>query len=122
MKVTLLIEDDDDTLMMIKYILEDEGYQVVSFSDIISVDQVIDIDPDIMLVDHLLRTGFGGKLCSELKASPLTDRVPIILISVHPQIVSIANASCADAYLAKPFNIGDLISTVRLVDRDRVIS
>lgn len=122
MKVTLLIEDDEDTQMMIKYILEDEGYQVVSRSDIISVEQVIGIDPDIILIDHLLRSGFGGKLCSELKANPLTDSIPIVLMSVHPQIASVAEVNCADTYIAKPFNIDDLINTVRLFDRDGVVA
>lgn len=122
MKVTLLIEEDDDTLLMIKCILEDEGYHVVSFSDIIPIDQVIGIHPDIILIDDRLRSGFVAELCSELKASPLIEYVPIVLISTHPQIASIANFNYAKAYIAKPFGIDDLINTVSLVDRDMVVS
>lgn len=121
MKVTLLIEEDDDTLLMIKYILEDEGYHVVSFSDIIAIDQVIGIHPVIILIDDRLRSGFVTALCSKLKANPLFENIPIVLISTHPEISSIANNSYADAYIAKPFGIEDLINTVCLVDGDRVV-
>ncbi|MDP3468274.1 MAG: response regulator [Daejeonella sp.] len=121
MKVTLLLEDVCDALMMIKYILEDVGYQVVSFSDIIPVNQIIGINPDIILIDHRLRSGSGAELCSELKANPLFENVPIVLISTDPEISSIANDSYADAYIAKPFGIEDLIHAVCLVDGDRVV-
>lgn len=122
MKTIILIEDDDDTSIIIKYILENEGYHVIPFSDIISVNQIIEIGPDLILIDHRLSSGYGGRLCREVKANPISSNTPVILISVDPQIASIAIDNCADAYICKPFNLDDLINSVRSVVGDKTVS
>jgi CheY-like chemotaxis protein len=69
--------------------------------------------PDLVLVDHKLKDGFGSELCAAIKQHSLTSHIPVILISGYIDLADIAKACGADAWLSKPFELTDL---TRLVD------
>jgi len=49
-------------------------------------------------------------LCLALKTDPHTKKIPIIMMSADLNIANVARYSLADAYLAKPFDIDELIN------------
>lgn len=113
MKKIILIEDDQDLLNLLQEVLRNEGFEVIPFPDKNSVKRIIINRPDLVLMDNQLTDGLGSGLCREIKANELTKDIPVLLVSGDPDLPALARESGADAYLAKPFNIDDLVRMVR---------
>jgi len=112
LKTVLIIEDDIDTLDLMEFILQDNGYAVTKANKKVNIEEVITINPHLAILDFLLPGGFGTELCLEIKSNDLTRHIPVILYSASNDIKELARQSCANAYIAKPFNIDELMSLV----------
>jgi DNA-binding response OmpR family regulator len=113
-KTKVLVADDDpainDALAMM---LEDAGYEVVTTLDAETVRQICPDYPDVVLLDIWMSGYNGGEICQELKKRQETKNIPIIMISANRDAEAIAKKSGADAFLAKPFEMDDLLETIR---------
>jgi DNA-binding response OmpR family regulator len=112
MKKILIIEDDDDILEVVSFVLSDNGFEIVKSKHIITVNQVIIMAPQLILLDHFLGDSLGDNFCLELKLHSETRHVPIVLFSAANGLEEIAKNNCADAYIAKPFDMEDLLIIV----------
>src|ERR1700723_1507667 len=108
MKQVVVIEEDDDTRFIIEFIIKELGYIALCFKNILSIDKIIEIKPDIILIDHSYLDGQGGVLCQKLKSAPSTIGIPIILMSTLLSVAAIEGADEADALLEKPFDVEEL--------------
>jgi DNA-binding response OmpR family regulator len=109
----MIIDDEPEILAILQDVFNDEGYQVVTYPDRNSVKGVIINRPDLVLLDNRLKDGLGHELCSEIKANELTRHIPVILMSAHPGLSQLAEASGADSYISKPFDLSTLLSLVQ---------
>jgi DNA-binding response OmpR family regulator len=112
-KKILIIEDDRDILDMMAYILGDEGYEVIAALDCAPLRDILLLAPDLVLLDNRLGAGEGGDACKQLKADPLTASIPVVIISANMHIEALTATSGADGFLAKPFDIGELIALAK---------
>src|ERR1700743_1449955 len=116
-KKILVIEDDKDIRDTIVYILEEENYEVISSEDSKILKSISTIKPDLILLDNWLTDwksdANGQQLSKELKTNPATSHIPIIIISAVSNIKEIAEAGQADDYLRKPFDLNELVDTVK---------
>lgn len=112
-KRILLIDDNPHILEAIELILTTENYNVHS---LVKVDNVLKdvkkINPSLILLDLLLSGRSGKEITQILKADEATKNIPIIMISAHPSAEKSAMQAHADAFLAKPFDIDDLLNLV----------
>lgn len=111
-KKILVIEDDYDIRAIIKYVLEDEGYQIIS-PDPGTSKTYHRYKADLILLDEWVNKKEGHKLCLELKEIPETGNIPVIILSTQASIEKIAKSCRADGYLKKPFDLDDLIYEVK---------
>ncbi len=114
-KQILVIDDDIDILEAVEIILKDAGYEVEATTD---ASKAICLPgsnklPDLILLDILIAQDDGRKISTQLKSQPKTRHIPICLISALPHQDSILKESQADYFLAKPFDMQDLLHTVR---------
>ncbi|HVW98440.1 MAG TPA: response regulator [Mucilaginibacter sp.] len=113
----LVIEDDKDIRDTIVYILEEEGYDVVSSGDSKILKRVTEHDPALILMDNWLTEwksdANGQQLSRELKTNPKTQHIPVIIISAVSNIKQIAEEGLADSYLKKPFDMHELTALVK---------
>ncbi|MDP9078243.1 MAG: response regulator [Bacteroidota bacterium] len=116
-KKILVIEDDKDIRDTIVYILEEEGYDVVSSGDSKILKKVTEHNPGLILMDNWLTEwksdANGQQLSKELKTNPQTNHIPVIIISAVNNIKEIAEEGLADSYLKKPFDMGVLVEMVK---------
>ena len=108
MKKLLVIEDDPDTLTIIRFLFEDKGFNVSESQNKVPIELIIKNNPNLILLDHVLPDGFGKEICKEIKANPHTSHIPVILFSTVTGLEKLANEGSADAYIEKPFDINDL--------------
>ncbi|MEJ5995095.1 response regulator [Pedobacter sp. Du54] len=114
-KRILIIEDDPDILEILDIIFQDEGFEIISSSNGMSVDEVSLIHPDLVLLDVRI-SGFektGAEICAELKAYAQTSHLPVLLLSAETGLPYIAAKCGADGHIAKPFTIDTLILKVK---------
>ena len=116
-KKVLVIEDDKDIRDTIVYVLEEQGYEVVSSEEAKILKSLDTIKPDLILLDNWLTEwksdANGQQISKQLKSNPATSHIPIVIISAVSNIQEIAEAGMADDYLRKPFNLTDIIEIVK---------
>lgn len=116
-KKILVIEDDKDIRDTLVYVLEEQGYEVVSSEEAKILKSLDKIKPDLILLDNWLTEwksdANGQQISKQLKSNPATSHIPIVIISAVSNIQEIAEAGMANDYLRKPFNLTDIIEIVK---------
>lgn len=114
MKRILAVDDNKDILEILRYILEESGYEVDTLADGHHFfEKIQEHMPDLILLDVMLGDVDGRELCQNVKMQHDTQDIPVIMISASHSITNI-NTKCApDAFLAKPFDIKVLLNTVK---------
>lgn len=115
MKTVLLIDDEPELLELLEYYFKHLNFVVIAVPDVISVEAVAKINPDIIVLDYHVENKSGGELCRELKATDETRNIPVLMMSGDEQLPQLAAASCADGYLEKPFEISALNEAVKRI-------
>lgn len=114
MTKTILIADDDKELVyVLRYILKEEGYDVIGFSgSYLLLDTIRVAHPDLILLDLHFGETDGRELCRYIKESELDTHV--ILISGDEDLNTSKRIDGApDDTLAKPFDLSELMSKIR---------
>jgi DNA-binding response OmpR family regulator len=113
-KKILLCDDDEGIVEVIKIILEENGYEVKPFMNGKGIEKkVFEYQPDLIFLDIWMPGIDGKEMTKLLKSDPKTKNIPIILISALNEIDKIQGLVGADDFLAKPFEMDDLLSKVR---------
>lgn len=111
-KTVLLVEDDEDILDIIHYMLTDEGYRVLRSKGSCAVNQALAEQPDLILLDHRLEQVWGADICKAIKANPVTRPIPVFMMSATMHLEKTAAEAGADGILSKPFDMQELLSLV----------
>lgn len=112
----LLIEDDTALGDTLRAAFEDEGYQVHLTAQTPSVDEVVDIQPDLVMLDIGRSTNEAGwEFVQQMKATPDVASLPIVVSSGDGAIVNAQDVRVraeAAAILLKPYSLDDLLPVV----------
>jgi DNA-binding response OmpR family regulator len=110
----IMIADDDPAIVdAVEIILDFEGYEVSSTVNGATVLDMKTEFPDLLLLDIWMSGSDGRDICRELKHRLDTRAIPIIMISASRDIESSAYEAGADDFLAKPFEIDDLLGKIK---------
>lgn len=114
MKKHIFIVDDDEAILdVIKIILEDNGYKTTVIPDASSLIRKIGAaHPDLILLDIWLTGTDGISIAKKIKINEKLKKIPIIMISANNQGKQIAIQNGADGFIAKPFEIDELLNVV----------
>jgi CheY-like chemotaxis protein len=115
----ILVADDDLAILdAIKMILEDEGFLVQVVSNGEAVLQLQFDLPDLILLDIWMSGRDGGEICRQLKAQNHTARIPVIMVSANKDTADIARSVGAEDFIAKPFDIDELVGKVSMYTQE----
>jgi two-component system cell cycle response regulator DivK len=107
----LYIEDNPDNRLLVRRILEAEGYTVLEASSASAAFSTVQShQPDLILMDINLPEMDGYTLTSRLKAIPELDKVPIIAVTANVMKGDrerTIQAGC-DGYIQKPVDVDAL--------------
>ncbi len=114
MKGKILVVDDDKGITeAFQAVLQSEDYEVKIALSAEGVLKVIEkFKPDLILLDVLLSGRDGREVCLELKKNEQTKKIPVVIVSAHPSAKSSLKSAGADDFLAKPFELDELLSMV----------
>ena len=108
----LIVEDDPEIQHLLKEILEDHGYRIVSSPGGDAPALARREHPDLVLLDLYLYPISGQEVQGQLHADPTTMNIPIIVISALSNAIHIAGELGADSVLQKPFSVTSLEETI----------
>jgi CheY-like chemotaxis protein len=112
----LVVDDDEVIRQLIAVNLTLEGFDVATAVDGQDcLDKVLAIAPDVITLDVMMPRLDGWETAVQLRKSPDTAHIKVVLITARAQEEDIARGSTvgADAYLTKPFDPGEMIRVVR---------
>lgn len=110
MKKILVIDDSQDILDVVKYLLLKAGYAVHTHSSGLGVqDKVTECNPDLILLDVNLPGKSGIEIYKELSKTFLS---PIIFFSANADKQKVLKECNASGFISKPFDISDLVHTI----------
>ena len=114
-KRILVIDDDEDILEILNMIFKENGYDIVSSNTGEAAEHIKVIQPDMVLLDVRIvgSAKDGPEICREIKSQLETRHLPVMLVSGETDLAVIAQECGADAYMAKPFDIFELLSHVK---------
>jgi len=110
----LLVDDDPGLRALVRATFDDVAVEVVEAESVAAARTAIaDEVPDVVVLDVVMPRESGLDLCRELKSSPATATLPVVLLSGSADLESRRDAaSGADAYLPKPFSPLQLLDVV----------
>tara|TARA_X000000368_G_scaffold303053_2_gene241530 strand:- start:1045 stop:1731 length:687 start_codon:yes stop_codon:yes gene_type:complete len=114
----LVIEDEPDIQKNLEYNITREGFKVLTASSISDAQIIIKSkDVSLMILDLMLPDGSGLDLCRSIKSDPLTESIPIIILTAKDDEVDrvVGFELGADDYVTKPFSVRELILRVKAV-------
>jgi two-component system phosphate regulon response regulator PhoB len=121
-KKILIVEDERDIAELIAYNLEREGFQVDSaLSGEEGLSKARTDRPDLIVLDIMLPEMNGLDVCRALRSDPITQGIPIIMLTARNEDIDIVTGLeiGADDYVTKPFSPKVLIARIRAVLRRR---
>jgi two-component system, cell cycle response regulator DivK len=105
MKTALIIEDNDNNLELIRFILEQAGYKTrFSMSGAEGVQQALTIPPDFIILDIQLPDINGLEVLKRIRASSVGQTIPIIAMTSYAMAGDKEKllAEGCTAYIEKP--------------------
>jgi DNA-binding response OmpR family regulator len=115
----LVVDDEEDLCEILKFNLENEGYEVDTANSAEEALKLNISDYSLLLLDVMMGEISGFRMASILKKEKKTANIPIIFITAKDtenDTVTGFNLG-ADDYISKPFSLREVISRVKAVIR-----
>ena len=113
----LLIEDNEDTRIALRRLLEIDSHEVMAAADgeagyLIATR----FKPDIIITDFMMPRLDGLSLVTRLRNDPVIADTSVILISAFCKDKETILAAGADVYLQKPFDYDQLAEAIETLE------
>lgn len=118
----LIVDDEIDTLMLLRTILELSGYQAVTTLNSVDAITLAEVEsPDCILLDIMMPQLDGFTLCKMMRLHPATVNLPIIFVTAYSalDLEERSREAGADFVLPKPVGMDTLIDTLERVIEHR---
>ena len=115
MKKILIVDDEQDIVESIKFVLEASNYTCyTAFDGEEGLRLAKEIIPDLIILDVMMPKINGFKISRLLKFDNKYKNIPILMITARSQKEDklIGEETGADEYITKPFDLDEVLKTV----------
>jgi len=126
----LIVDDVPDNLFLVRTILEDEGYNIITSSNGHEALKIIESEPpDLVLLDVMMPLMDGYEVTRRIRAMKDLPFIPILLITAYDRANAVKGLDLgADEFIRKPIEADELLARVRsllrlkhsIAERDRI--
>jgi two-component system sensor histidine kinase/response regulator len=126
----LIVDDVPDNLFLVRTILEEEGYEIITSSNGQEALKVIETEPpDLVLLDVMMPVMDGYEVTRRIRAMKDLPFIPILLITAYDRANAVKGLDLgADEFIRKPIEADELLARVRsllrlkhsIAERDRI--
>jgi len=112
----LIVDDDVQVTSLLKKYLASKNFEIITVNQSSKAIQMANlIHPDLFILDLMMPPPDGFELCTMLRADPNFAQTPILIITAMDISNSKATSFGANDYIAKPFNLDEIVSRVNLL-------
>jgi CheY-like chemotaxis protein len=118
----LIIEDNEQNMYMLSYLLENNNYSVIkAFNGIDGLQLAHDNHPEIILIDIQLPDMDGYEICNKLRYNGLPKGTTIIAVTSYAMGGDREKAieAGADGYIEKPINPDTFVSQMEKIHNSK---
>lgn len=118
MKKILVVDDEPSIVTLIKYNLEQAGFEVeTAYDGEEALRMAEETKPDLMILDWMLPKFDGMEVCKDLRQRRVT--IPILMLTAKDEEFDkvLGLELGADDYMTKPFSPRELIARVKAILR-----
>ncbi len=115
MKNILIVDDEQDIVESLKFVLEAAGFNCyTAFDGEEGLRLAKEIIPDLMILDVMMPKINGYKISRLLKYDSKYKEIPILMITARSQEEDklIGEETGADEYITKPFDLDEVLKQV----------
>ena len=119
-KIVLIVDDERDVIDMLTISLSKAGLMVRSATDgVAGLTKARQEQPALIVLDLMMPKMPGLEVCKLLKADPLTQAIPIIMLTAKAEEIDrvLGLEVGADDYVTKPFSPRELLLRIGAVLR-----
>ncbi len=111
----LVVDDSPDNVLLVKTILEEEGYDITQAdSGYAALAQIDKSPPDLVLLDIMMPGMDGYEVTRRIRGNKKLPFIPILLITAHDQPSVVEGLDLgADDFIRKPVELDELLARVR---------
>lgn len=111
----LVVDDSPDNVLLVKTILEEEGYEISQADNGYSaLAQIEASPPDLVLLDIMMPGMDGYEVTRRIRSNEKLTFIPILLITAHDQPSVVEGLDLgADDFIRKPVELDELLARVR---------
>jgi DNA-binding response OmpR family regulator len=114
-KRILIVEDDKTVRELERYLVEQEGYEVIEARD--GLEGLAKAEfrrPDLILLDLMMPDVSGGRMFDEMMQHPAVSGIPIIVVTGKPDAHELFDDRIGpDNVIMKPFEADQLLDRIR---------
>jgi PAS domain S-box-containing protein len=111
-----IIDDDAQTIQVLKHVLKKNNYRLFSSSSgVVALKEFENYTPDLIILDVLMPEMDGYQVCRELKNDQRLASIPVIFITSSHDIGELVKGFEAGAvdFISKPINRAELLARVQ---------
>ncbi|HWE25329.1 MAG TPA: response regulator transcription factor [Myxococcales bacterium] len=116
----LIVDDERDLVRLLEHNLREGGFETaIAYSGEQALQLVRQRIPDLVVLDLMLPDISGNEVCRQLKASPRTRNVPVLMLTARSQEIDrvVGFEVGADDFVPKPFSVRELVLRIRAILR-----
>lgn len=111
----LIIDDDADIGNIVKMTLEFKGYSVLLLKSAVNcIEYIKNHRISFIIMDLLISGVYGVDVCKAIKADATLSSIPIMMMSAHPDAKRICTEAGANDFIAKPFDMMEVLAKVKI--------
>lgn len=118
-KVILTVDDSNEIRGIVKYYLENDGYEVLEAINAFQTFKAVSNSKkiDLILLDVMLPGTDGHEIARKLKEDKNTQKIPIIMLTSKGDKNDVVEGvvAGADDYIVKPFKKDTLLERVKRI-------
>jgi two-component system phosphate regulon response regulator PhoB len=116
----LIVDDERDLVRLLEHNLQQSGFETATaYTGEQALHQVRQRVPDLVVLDLMLPDLSGTEVCRQLKSSPKTRSVPVIMLTARSEEIDrvVGFEVGADDFVPKPFSVRELVLRIRAILR-----
>lgn len=116
----LLVDDEPQVVWVLRFSLEAEGYRIFTAGNgREALDEIGEHHPALMVLDLMMPTMDGWTVLEELRKLPDGERPRVVIVSALASARDRSRAAelGAHAYVAKPFDVDELVKVLHELEQ-----
>jgi CheY-like chemotaxis protein len=116
----LVVDDEPQVVWMLQFTLEADGFQTFAARDgPAALEELVEHHPQLVLLDIMMPAMDGWSVLERIRQLPEGERPRVVVVSARASLRDRAKAAelGADAFVAKPFNVDDLLGVLHRLEK-----